>query len=108
MLNSKKQLSRLEQQVAGLQREIQQLTQLVQHRILPNNWIAVPRNPSIEQLTSMAMRSDHGLGLPGYYDQPMFGSDISHDDRLCATITSMRQLYEEATGQGFCQLPKLD
>jgi hypothetical protein len=78
------------------------------HRILPDDWIAVPRNPSIEQLTSMAVRSDHGLGSLGYYDQPMFGSDISHDDRLRATITSMRQLYEEATGQGFYQLPRLD
>lgn len=29
---------------------------------------------------------DHGLGVPGYYDQPMFASGGSHAQRLAATI----------------------
>lgn len=64
----------------------------------------VPVEPSEGRLMSMAIRSDHGLGVPGHYDHPLWlgaGTDISHADRLQSAIRLMRQLYEEATGQGF-------
>lgn len=58
--------------------------------------------PSMGLLVSMAIRMDHGLGVPGYYDQPMFGnSGPTHQQRLDAAITTARQMWEEATGHGF-------
>ena len=105
MLTPADQVQQLTQQVEDLQRQVQTLTQQVQRLTLPDDWIAVPREASIEHLTSMAVRSDHGLGVPGYYDQAMFGNNISHDALLRVAIMNMRQLYEEATGQGFYRLP---
>lgn len=54
-------------------------------------------------LMSMAMRFDHGLGVPGYYDSEMFQrpGQPSHAQRLEATLATMRQLYEEVSGRGF-------
>lgn len=60
-------------------------------------------------LESMAIRYDHGLAVPGYYDQPMFTngcSEVTHQDRLESTIRIMRQLREEAVGNGFYNLPE--
>lgn len=63
---------------------------------------ALTKEPSEGLLVSMAIRYDHGLGVPGYYDQAMFSaSGISHAQRMASTISTMRQLYEEAMGQGF-------
>jgi hypothetical protein len=53
---------------------------------------------------SMALRYDHGLGCPGYYDQPIFQThefSPSHAQRLESTIGTMRQIYEEVSGYGF-------
>jgi hypothetical protein len=65
----------------------------------------LPKEPPLGLLMSMAIRYDHGLGCPGYYDQPMMQAavsyPISHQQRLQATITTMRQLYEEVAGYGF-------
>lgn len=55
--------------------------------------------PSIGLLTSMAIRYDHGLGCAGYYDA-LFGPG-EHKKRFDAAIRTMRQLYEEVSGQGF-------
>lgn len=58
--------------------------------------------PSPGLLISMAIRSDHGLGVPGYYDGPLFAhTGITHQQRLESAMRSMRQLWEEATGRGF-------
>ncbi|HEY8878262.1 MAG TPA: hypothetical protein VIN03_11900 [Roseateles sp.] len=70
--------------------------------------VLVPRVPTPGLLMSMALRYDHGLGLPGYYDEvqhllpkghPQKG--ITHARRLESTITTMRQLHEEVVGAGF-------
>jgi hypothetical protein len=51
---------------------------------------------------SIAMRLDHGLGVPGYYDDPMFASSgLTHEQRLNAALADARRAYEEVTGQGF-------
>lgn len=62
--------------------------------------VVVPREPSIGRLVSMAIRSDHGLGCHGYYDLLPFQQG-GHAKRFESAIRDMRQLYEEATGQGF-------
>lgn len=76
---------------------------------VPPGYALVPLEPSDEHLTSMAIRSDHGLGVPGYYDQPMMrlvagGEGLTHAKRLEGVKRNMRQLYEEAIGQGFFRL----
>lgn len=55
---------------------------------------------------SMAIRHDHALGLPGYYDS-IAQCPGEHARQVEGTITWMRQLYEEATGQGFYR-PELE
>lgn len=62
----------------------------------------LPKNPPPGLLMSMAMRFDHGLGCPGYYDQPVFASSgVTHAQRLERTLATMYQLYEEVSGHGF-------
>lgn len=64
--------------------------------------VTVPVEPTSALLHSMAVRYDHGLGMPGYYDQPIFGAEnVGHARRLEATISVMRQLHEEVVGTGF-------
>lgn len=51
---------------------------------------------------SMALRYDHALGCPGYYDQEFIKVEgITHSQRLAGTLSIMRQLYDEVTGHGF-------
>lgn len=64
--------------------------------------------PSPGLLMSMAMRYDHGLALPGYYDQMNAAMKTAgmepkatHAERLKSTLRTMRQLWEEVTGNGF-------
>lgn len=62
----------------------------------------VPAEPPPGLLMSMALRYDHGLGCPGYYDSAIFASSgITHAKRLDATLRTMRQLWEEVSGNGF-------
>lgn len=69
---------------------------------VPEGWRLVPAEPTDELLMSMAIRYDHGLGVPGYYDQPIFGGEnIGHEARLRTALTTMRQLHEEVVGAGF-------
>ena len=66
--------------------------------------VVVPAKPTDECLHSMAVRYDHGLGMDGYYDHPLFIENdfpITHAQKLAGTKRIMSQLYEEATGQGF-------
>ena len=58
--------------------------------------------PSVGLLVSMAIRLDHGLGCPGYYDsQAVSASGLTHKRRLEAAMSTARQLWEEVTGHGF-------
>ena len=58
---------------------------------------SLPKDPPEKLLGNMAIRYDHGLGFPGYYDQEIFmqGNNRSHQERYDSTIRTMRQLYEE-------------
>lgn len=69
--------------------------------IIMEGKVLIPFEPTEALLESMAVRYDHGLGCPGYYDQPMFKSDTSHQERLESTIRTMRQIHEEVVGAGF-------
>jgi hypothetical protein len=60
----------------------------------------VPTNPPIGLLMSMAIRADHGLGVPGYYDQ-FKDQGVTHAQRVDAALRQMRQLWEEVVGLGF-------
>lgn len=66
-------------------------------------WVRVPKEPEPGRLMSMAIRADHALGCPGYYDQPFIHkfNGVTHAQMVESTVATMRQLYEEATGQGF-------
>lgn len=67
-----------------------------------SEFVTIPVEPTEALLLSMAVRYDHGLAIPGYYDQGMFeNSKISHQQRLEGTIRTMRQLHEEVVGKGF-------
>lgn len=62
----------------------------------------LPKDPPLGLLMSMAIRYDHALACPGYYDQPLLAtSGVTHAQRLEITIGSMRQLYEEISGHGY-------
>jgi hypothetical protein len=62
----------------------------------------IPKNPSPGLLMSMAVRYDHGLGCPGFYDSSFPGEvKISHQMRVDSALRTMRQLYEEVSGYGF-------
>jgi hypothetical protein len=62
----------------------------------------LPKEPPHGLLMSMAIRYDHGLGVPGYYDSPLFaGSGLTHQQRLDGALVTMAQLYEEVSGRGF-------
>lgn len=72
------------------------------------DYVLVPIKPTKGLLISMAIRYDHALGWPGYYDIPLFGikPEISHNQRLHSTLTTMSQLHEEVVGTGFYSLDK--
>ncbi|WP_188036197.1 hypothetical protein [Pseudomonas sp. EZ-C24] len=64
----------------------------------------VPVEPSDGLLMSMAIRSDHALGCPGYYDKKVLGranSGVSHARMLECALGEMRKLHEEVVGTGF-------
>lgn len=69
-------------------------------RTTPEGYRLVPVEPTPGKLMSMAIRDDHGLGMPGYYDQPLF-TGATHAQRLSAAIARARQAHEEVVGVGF-------
>ena len=71
--------------------------------VVPEGFALVPIEPTPGKLMSMAIRHDHALGMPGYYDQldGVFGNGVSHQKRLESIIRQMRQLHEEVVGLGF-------
>jgi hypothetical protein len=67
--------------------------------------IPLPKTPPDALLHSMAIRYDHGLAIPGHYDTQPDTDGGEHERRYQATITTMRQLYEEVSGHGFYEWP---
>lgn len=69
----------------------------------PEGYVLVPVEPTEGRLMSMALRSDHALGFPGYYDQEMlrYPGGPTHQQRLEAAISDARRHYEEVVGTGF-------
>ncbi len=65
--------------------------------------VLVPADPSPGLLMSMAIRYDHGLGCPGYYDASFFAqtNGFTHQQRLESVLREMRKLHEEVVGSGF-------
>jgi hypothetical protein len=60
---------------------------------------ATSNSPTPGLLMSMAIRYDHGLGVPGYYDSLLGPGE--HQKKVMSTLAVMAQLYEEISGQGF-------
>lgn len=69
----------------------------------PEGYVLVPVQPTSGLLMSMAMRADHALGCPGYYDQQMFKIDghVSHQRMLEVALAEARKQHEEVVGAGF-------
>jgi hypothetical protein len=67
--------------------------------------LVLPQEPPPGLLMSMAIRYDHGLGRPGYYDSlnaaGLTAYATTHAQRLDSALRTMRQLYEEVSGHGF-------
>jgi hypothetical protein len=65
--------------------------------------VAIPKTPTPGILMSMALRVDHGLGCPGYYDQFNVTGEAwrSHARRLEVALSDARKQYEEIAGTGF-------
>jgi len=64
--------------------------------------VTVPVYPPAELLMSMALRLDHALGCPGYYDEGLAKRDgITHARMLEVALQQMSQVYEEVSGRGF-------
>ncbi len=68
-----------------------------------DGYVLVPVEPTPGCLMSMALRSDHALGCPGYYDQEMlrYPGAPTHQQKLDAALREARQQYEEVVGRGF-------
>ncbi|MCV4343299.1 ead/Ea22-like family protein [Pseudomonas capsici] len=69
----------------------------------------VPVVPAHGLLMSMAIRHNHGLGVPGYYDQPFMqraNHGVSHARMVECALSEMRKLHEEVVGVGFYSLAK--
>ena len=59
-------------------------------------WVRVPAKPEPERIESMCFRYDHSHGLKNWGE-----TDEAFERRRESHRIIMRQLYEEATGQGF-------
>lgn len=70
---------------------------------VPDGFVLVPVEPTPGLLMSMAIRGDHALGCPGYYDQEMFtaGGHVGHQRILEVAISEARKQHEEVVGTGF-------
>jgi len=64
--------------------------------------ILVPEIPEDERIESMCVRFDHGHGIKRCI--PAMETDEEFKNRQEYNRRTMRQLYEEATGQGFYNL----
>lgn len=68
----------------------------------------IPKMPTPGLLKSMAIRYDHGLAVPGYYDLEFFNNESGmHQQQIEAAISTMKQLHAEVVGEGFYR-PELE
>jgi hypothetical protein len=64
--------------------------------------VCIPLEATPGLLMSMAIRDDHALGMPGYYDQPFVATEgVTHAKRVESALRKMSQLHEEVVGKGF-------
>jgi hypothetical protein len=64
--------------------------------------VRVPVEPTDGLLMSIAMRFDHAIAMPGFYDQQMLGGKPGdHARRLSSLIADARRAHEEIVGKGF-------
>lgn len=91
-----------ESKIESLEEEITRLKAIIEGQI-PSGYVLLPVQPSKGLLMSMAIRNDHGFGVPGYYDtiNNLTPGAGTHDERLKRALDSMRQLYAEVVGEGF-------
>lgn len=85
-------------QIAELKAECEGLRKEREGKVL------IPAEPSDGLLMSMAIRNNHALGCPGYYDQKVLGrgyEGVSHARMVECAISEMRKLHEEVIGTGF-------
>ena len=71
-----------------------------------NGGLGLPKEPPMALLISMAIRYDHGLAIPNYYDNMPIQLGATHKQRFDRAISIMRQLYEEVSGYGFYSADK--
>lgn len=72
-------------------------------------YLSVPAIPEPECIESMCLRYGHSYGLKRYiYSKQREETAEEFECRREGTRRIMRQLYEEATGQGFFQRPQAD
>jgi hypothetical protein len=69
--------------------------------VVPEGYVVVPKVPTPGLLMSIAIRLDHAIGMPGYYDQFSESSPGTHARRLELLLSDARRAHEEITGQGF-------
>lgn len=88
---------------APLTVDVNLLKQAITALTPPEGYVLVPVEPTPGRLMSMALRSDHALGCPGYYDQEMlrYPGAPTHQQKLDAALREARQQYEEVVGSGF-------
>ncbi len=85
--------------------------------VIPPTHIVVPKVPTRNCLSSMAMRENHAFGMPVPSDEEIlkmrkstniWEAMVANQDLTTAEkaskLVKMSQLYEEATGQGFYRL----
>jgi hypothetical protein len=72
-------------------------------KIDSGDYILVPKKPNDAVLMSIAIRLDHGLGVPGYYDQDIFKNSNrpTHQQILECALDDARRAYEEVVYEGF-------
>ena len=81
------------------------MLKLLEEQLPDDGRNGLPKDPPPGLLMSMAIRYDHGLACPGYYDLLLGAGE--HEKRLDAALTIMSQLYEEVSGYGFYR-PELE
>lgn len=97
--------------VEGKGRTPQEAHRAAECKLVVKPWVTAERpahetrnEPPPGLLMSMAIRMDHCLGVPGYYDsfEHTGGATVaSHQQRLDAALATARQMWEEVTGRGF-------
>lgn len=70
--------------------------------VVPDGFVLVPENPSEAHIESMCVRFDHSHNMK--HSWPLQESEEHFQARRRFNRSTVLQLYEEATGQGFYKL----